>query len=66
MSEIRSEPGSSTTIDEYVGIGDEVIVYPGVHLAGDVSVYPRLKVPSAIHVPRGAELTGPADVLRYL
>jgi NDP-sugar pyrophosphorylase family protein len=66
MSEIRSEPGSSTTIDEYVGIGDEVTVYAGVHLAGDVSVYPRLKVPSAIRVPRGAELTGPADVLRYL
>jgi NDP-sugar pyrophosphorylase family protein len=66
MSEIRSEPGSSTTLDEYVGIGDEVIVYAGVHLAGDISVYPRLKVPSSIQVPRGAELTGPADVLRYL
>lgn len=66
MSEIRSEPGNSTTIDEFVGIGDEVIVYPGVRLAGDVSVYPRLKIPSGIRVPRGAEITGPADVLRYL
>jgi NDP-sugar pyrophosphorylase family protein len=66
MSEIRSEPGNSTVIDEFVGIGDEVVVYPGVRLAGEVSVYPRLKIPTGIQVPRGAEITGAADVLRYL
>jgi NDP-sugar pyrophosphorylase family protein len=66
MTEIRSEPANPTTVDDYVGIGDEVIVYPGVRLAGDVSVYPRLKIPSNIDVPTGAEITGPADVLRYL
>jgi hypothetical protein len=41
-------------------------VYAGVHLAGNISVYPRLKVPNGIRVPRETELTGPADVLRYL
>ncbi len=41
-------------------------MYPGVHLADDVAVYPRLKLPSGIHIPPGVEVTGPADVLRYL
>jgi NDP-sugar pyrophosphorylase family protein len=66
MSEIRSEPSLPTTIDDYVGIGDEVVVYAGVRLGGEVSVFPRLKIPHGIRVPRGVELTGPADVLRYL
>jgi hypothetical protein len=49
-----------------VALGDEVTVYPGVHLTGGISVYPRLKLPSGIRVPPGTEMTGPADVLRYL
>ena len=66
MSEVRSEPGNPTVLEDYVGLGDEVVVYAGVHLSGDVSVYPRLKIPSGIKVPSGTEITGPADVLRYL
>ena len=66
MSEIRSETHAPTLLEDYVGIGDEVVVYAGVHLAGDVSVYPRLKIPTGIRVPPGSEITGPADVLRYL
>jgi hypothetical protein len=53
-------------IEDYVALGDEVTVYAGVQLAGDVSVYPRLKIPAGIQVPPGTEITGPADVLRYL
>jgi hypothetical protein len=41
-------------------------VYPGVHLADDVSIYPRLKLPFGISVPAGTEVAGPADVLRHL
>ena len=66
MSEVRSEPFNPTMIEGGVALGDEVIVYPGVHLADDVAVYPRLKLPSGIQIPRGVEVTGPADVLRYL
>ena len=40
--------------------------YAGVHLSGDISVYPRLKVPAGIRVPAGTELTGAADILRHL
>ncbi|MBI3647393.1 MAG: NDP-sugar synthase [Actinobacteria bacterium] len=66
MTEIRSDPDLPTLIEDCVALGDEVTVNPGVHLAHDISVYPRLKVPAGIHVPPHAEVTGPADVLRYL
>jgi len=66
MSEIRSEPFNPTSVERWVALGDEVIVYPGVHLADDVMVYPRLKLPSGIRIPAGVEVAGPADVLRYL
>jgi len=50
----------------FVALGDEVIVYPGVHLADEVAVYPRLRLPFGISVPAGTELAGPADVLNHL
>ncbi len=66
MTEIRSEPFHPTTVEGRVALGDEVTVYPGVHLSDDIAVYPRLKLPSGIRIPEGTEVTGPADVLRYL
>jgi len=66
MCEIRSEPYNPTVIERYVALGDEVAVYPGVRLEDEVSVYPRLKLPSGITIPAGTEITGAADVLRYL
>jgi NDP-sugar pyrophosphorylase family protein len=66
MSEVRSEPFNPTSIERFVALGDEVIVYPGVHLADDVAVYPRLRLPFGISVPAGTELAGPADVLNHL
>ena len=44
----------------------KVVVYPGVHLEDDVSVYPRLELPFGVSVPGGTEIAGPADVLRHL
>ena len=66
MSEIRSDHTSPTVVEDYVALGDEVVVYPGVRLMKDISVYPRLKIPAGIRVPPGSEITGAADVLRYL
>jgi NDP-sugar pyrophosphorylase family protein len=66
MSEVRSEPFNPTSIERFVALGDEVIVYPGVHLADEVAVYPRLRLPFGIRVPAGTELAGPADVLNHL
>ena len=66
MSEVRSEPGRPTTIEDYVALGDEVVVHAGVRLAGEVNVYPRLKIPAGISVPPGSELTSPEDVIELL
>ncbi|MGH2740739.1 MAG: sugar phosphate nucleotidyltransferase [Actinomycetota bacterium] len=63
MSEIRSTRESPTRLEDHVAIGDEVVVYEGVRLTGDVSVFPRLKVPSGINVPPGRELETPQDIL---
>jgi NDP-sugar pyrophosphorylase family protein len=66
MSEVRSERGNRTSIEDLSALGDEVVVQPGVRLSGGVAVYPRLKVPAGIQVPPGSELTGPEDVLQFL
>jgi NDP-sugar pyrophosphorylase family protein len=66
MSEVRSSPSSPTVIEEYVALGDEVVVYPGVNLRAHVSVYPRLKIPAGIRVPPGAELTSAQEVIDLL
>jgi len=66
MTEIRSEPFNATSVERFVALGDEVVVYPGVRLSNDIAVYPRLKLPTGIRIPEGTEVTGPADVLRYL
>ncbi len=66
MSEVRSRPDEPTVLDDYVALGDEAVIRPGVRLAGNVSVYPRLKIPGGIRVPPGKELTDAADILDCL
>jgi NDP-sugar pyrophosphorylase family protein len=63
MSEVRSARGRPTLIDEFVALGDEVVVHPGVRLSGHVNVYPRLKIPGGINVAPGSELATPQDVI---
>jgi NDP-sugar pyrophosphorylase family protein len=66
MSEVRSQLINPTVLDDFVALGDEVIVYPGVLMSGHISVYPRLKIPIGLRVPEETDITGPADVLRYM
>jgi len=66
MSEIRSDPAAPTVIEDFVALGDEVVVAPGVRLADHVNVYPRLKVPAGITVPPGRTLTNAEDILGLL
>jgi hypothetical protein len=47
-------------------LGDEAVLHPGVRLEHNVSVYPRLKIPSGIRVPPGTELALPEEVLDLL
>ncbi len=66
MSEIRSHPNAPTILEEFVALGDEVIVQAGVRLSDHVDVYPRLKVPASIRVPPGRALTSAQDILDLL
>lgn len=66
MAEVRSSAERPTVLEDFVGIGDEVILQPGVRLADNVSLYPRVRVPSAAHIPPGAEIRSAEDVMRYL
>jgi NDP-sugar pyrophosphorylase family protein len=66
MSEVRSARTRPTVIDEFVALGDEVVIHAGVRLAGNVNVYPRLKIPAGINVPPGAELATPEDVIELV
>ncbi len=66
MSEVRSEGGRATVIEDFVALGDEVVVHPGVRLSGHVSVFPRLKIPGGINVAPGTELATPQDVIDRL
>jgi NDP-sugar pyrophosphorylase family protein len=66
MSEVQSAPGRGTVIEDFVALGDEVVVFPGARLSGRVSVYPRLKIPAGIDVPRGAEIATAQDVIDLL
>jgi NADPH:quinone reductase-like Zn-dependent oxidoreductase len=66
VAAIGSEVSGTGFGSSPVQVGDEVVVHPGVHLADEVSVYPRLKLPSGIRIPAGTEVAGPADVLRFL
>jgi NDP-sugar pyrophosphorylase family protein len=63
MSEVQSARGRPTVIDDFVALGDEVIVQAGVRLSGQISVYPRLKIPGGLKVAPGAELATPQDVI---
>ena len=66
MSEVRSLADRPTILDDFVALGDEVVVHAGARLAGEVSVYPRLKVPAGTRVPRGKTLTSAQDILDCL
>ncbi len=63
MSEVQSTRDRPTVIEDFVALGDEVIVHPGVRLSGHISVYPRLKIPSGLHVAPGTEIETPQDVI---
>jgi NDP-sugar pyrophosphorylase family protein len=63
MSEVQSARGRPTVIEDFVALGDEVIVHAGLRLSGQISVYPRLKLPAGIRVAPGTDLETPQDVI---
>jgi NDP-sugar pyrophosphorylase family protein len=66
MVEVRSTPESPTMLEEYVAVGDEVVIQPGCRIFDRVSIYPRLKIPGSAAIPPGAEIRDADDVLLHL
>jgi len=66
MAEIRSQPDRPTSVEHFVAVGDEVILQPGVELSDNVSLYPRVRVPSGAQIPPGTEIRSAEDVMKYL
>ncbi|MCA1833617.1 MAG: sugar phosphate nucleotidyltransferase [Actinomycetota bacterium] len=66
MAEVRSTHAQPTTVEEFVALGDEVVLQPGVSLADGISMYPRVRVPAGAAIPPGSEIRSAEDVMRYL
>jgi NDP-sugar pyrophosphorylase family protein len=66
MAEVRSIEDKPTVVEDYCALGDEVILQPGVYLTDNVSLYPRVRVPSGAQIPSGVELRSAEDVMKYL
>ncbi|MFY9588398.1 MAG: NDP-sugar synthase [Actinomycetota bacterium] len=66
MAEVRSSDERQTVLEDYVALGDEVILQPGVYLADNVSLYPRVRVPYGAQIPAGVEIRSAEDVMKYL
>jgi NDP-sugar pyrophosphorylase family protein len=66
MVEVRSTPERPTRLEEYVAVGDEVVIQPGARIFDRVSIYPRLKIPGSVSLPPRAEIRDADDVLLHL
>lgn len=66
MAEVRSSPTNPTIVEDFVGLGDEVVLQPGTHLSGQVTIWPRLRIPAAAAIAPGVEVRDADDVMRYL
>jgi len=66
MSEVRSSPENPTVLEEFVGLGDEVVLQPGTRMSDGITIWPRLRIPAAAAIPPGVEIRDADDVMRYL
>lgn len=66
MAEVRSTHTAPTTVEHFVALGDEVVIQPGVSISDNISLYPRVRVPTGAAIPPGSEIRSAEDVMRYL
>lgn len=66
MVELQSTREQPVSLKRFVAIGDETVVRGGVALTDGVTIYPRLKVPSGIHIPPNVEIASADQMLEYL
>ncbi|HEY3416631.1 MAG TPA: NDP-sugar synthase [Armatimonadota bacterium] len=66
MVELQSSREEPISLKRYVAIGDETIVRGGVEMTDSVTIYPRLKVPAGINIPRNTDIESCEHLLEYL
>jgi NDP-sugar pyrophosphorylase family protein len=66
MVELQSTREEPITLKRYVAIGDETIIRSGVSLLDTITIYPRLKVPTGIHIRSGIDIESAEQMLEYL
>lgn len=66
MVEVQSQRQRPISLKRFVAIGDEVIVRGGVSLANSVTIHPRLKVPTGVHIPARTDIESAEQLLEYL
>ncbi|HEX2951639.1 MAG TPA: NDP-sugar synthase [Armatimonadota bacterium] len=66
MVEIQSSREQPVSLKRHVAIGDETVIRGGVALTDSVTIYPRLKVPSGIHITPSTDIESAEQMLEYL
>lgn len=66
MVELQSSREHPVSLKRFVAIGDEAVIRGGVSLTDSVTIYPRLKVPSGVHVPPNVDIESAEEMLEYL
>lgn len=66
MVELQSTHHHPISMSRFVAIGDEVIVREGVAMHDSITIHPRLKVPSGIHIPPKTDIQNAEHLLEYL
>jgi len=66
MVELQSSRAHPILLRRFVAIGDEVVMRPGVALTDYITIHPRLKVPSGIHIPSNTDIESAEQLLEYL
>jgi NDP-sugar pyrophosphorylase family protein len=66
MVELQSTREEPITLKRYVAIGDETIIRSGVSLLDTITIYPRLKVPTGVHIRSGIDIESAEQMLEYL
>lgn len=66
MVELQSSREQPISLKKYAAIGDEVVMRGGVALTNAVTIHPRLKVPTGIHIPDNTDIESAEQMLEYL
>jgi NDP-sugar pyrophosphorylase family protein len=66
MVELKSTQQAPVMLRRYVAIGDEVVLRGPVQVSDGVTIFPRLRIPSEIHIPAGTEIETSEQIVELM